>query len=208
MSMSDRTICIYFDECEKQENPSPTDKHESSQLIAFLKTPTGVLTIFPSLMARDLMKDPGWYLVRLSFAPESRIGVAEPIITKEITYVAYDLLRTYVRYPSATGLFGMKEDCLVALHFEYNHGRMVSYFTVGKDDVRMIVVREHMVRFMPEDGWYMVRLNFESGLDHGWATLVTTEEHTGAVADLLGNYGEFKEIREQLMRSSHNAVAA
>jgi hypothetical protein len=54
------------------------------------------MVVFPSRDSDDIMNQPGWYLVRLSFPSGSRAAIAHPIIDRTLVEVSRDLTDVFM----------------------------------------------------------------------------------------------------------------
>lgn len=86
--MEPKPIVLYFGENQRQgQHPN------GSKLIAHLvqAPPATAMVVFPHRDFLEIMDQPGWYLVRISFPPNGRTAIATPVTDKTILECIRDL---------------------------------------------------------------------------------------------------------------------
>lgn len=69
-----------------------------SDLVAHMiqAPPSTAMVVFPSREAEDIMNEPGWYLVRLTFPPGGNVAIAMPVTNVTLIEAARDMTDTFV----------------------------------------------------------------------------------------------------------------
>jgi len=70
----------------------PCEEEGLSKLVAHLPTGKGAVVVLTAQRSVADMNQPGWYLVKIGFPPDTKIALADPVLTQDILEASQDLL--------------------------------------------------------------------------------------------------------------------
>ncbi|KKR54677.1 MAG: hypothetical protein UT91_C0011G0042 [Parcubacteria group bacterium GW2011_GWA2_40_23] len=180
----------------------PCEEEGLSKLVAHLPTGKGAVVVLTAQRSVADMNQPGWYLVKIGFPPDTKIALADPVLTQDILEASQDLLANMLDFG-----FELRTDDRPSIP---NDIAILFFDDVGAEPLKAqltlptgtvdVIASSDFDEFMDEPGWYMCRLEFMSP-DTAYASPIMTEENVTAARQLLDGYHQMEPLRRRLRRN-------
>jgi len=189
-----RPIGLFFHPCEEEG---------LSKLVAHLPTGKGAVIVLTAERSVADMPQPGWYLVKIGFPPDTKIALADPVLTYDNLEASHDLLDNMLNFEfelRTDDRPSIPNDIAILYFDDVGEGPLKAQFNLPAGVIDVFPAAD-FEQYMEETGWYICRLKFE-GPDTAFASPILTQENVRAARELLIGYHQLEPLRNRMRRHS------